>query len=88
MVYTYLQNEPRHEKTSVLQMQKLRQRSASGTNTADPAFVFPTKIAQSLFFLLPKPLTIFCIYTARFLFKQIGNPEDGFSHDEANIYKM
>ena len=54
-----------------------------GTHTADHAFVFP----DSTIPLLPKPLTIFCIYTAGFLFKQIGNPEDGFSHDEANIYK-
>ena len=51
------------------------------------AFVFATRIVQSLFFLSPKfqRLAIFCGCTARFVSDLVGNPEDRFSHNEAQI---
>ena len=51
------------------------------------AFVFATRIVQSLFFLDPnfKPLAIFRGCTARFVSDLVGNPEDRFSHNEAHI---
>ena len=48
-------------------------------------FVFATKIGQSLYFLNPKFLAIFCCFTARFVSDLVGNPEGCFSHNEAQI---
>ena len=50
-------------------------------------FVLATQIDQSLYFLNLnfKPLIIFCGCTARFVSDLVGNPEDQFSHDEAQI---
>ena len=33
-----------------------------------------------------KPLVIFCSCTARFVSDLVGNPEDRFSHNEAQLY--
>ena len=54
------------------------------------AFVFATRIVQSLFFLNPKfkPLAMFCSCTARFVSDLGGNPEDRFSDDEAQIKRI
>ena len=51
------------------------------------AFVFATRIVQSLYFLSPKfqASSIFCGFTARFVSNLVGNPEDRFSHTEAQI---
>ena len=51
------------------------------------AFVFATRIVHSFFFLNPKfqPLAIFCGYTGRFVWDLVGNPEDQFSHNEAQM---
>ena len=35
--------------------------------------------------LLPKPITIFSDCAARFVSDQVGNPEDRFSHNEAQL---
>ena len=54
------------------------------------AFVFAIWLVQSLYFLNPKnfkPLAIFYDCTARFVSDLVGNPEDGFSHDEAQFEK-
>ena len=42
------------------------------------AFVFATRIVQSLYFLNPK-------FQARFVSDLVGNPEDRFSHNEAQM---
>ena len=50
------------------------------------AFVFATRIVQSLYSLNPKiqaPRAIFCGCTARFVSDLVGNPEDRFSQNEA-----
>ena len=52
------------------------------------AFVFASRIVQSLNFLNPKfqaSSYIFYGCTARFVSDLVGNPEDGFSHNEAHI---
>ena len=51
-------------------------------------FFFATRIEQSLYFLNTKfnPLAIFCDCTARFVSALVGNPEDRFSHNEAQIF--
>ena len=49
-----------------------------GNRALISAFVFPTCIVQSLFFLNPK-------FQARFVWDQVGNPEDRFSHKEAHM---
>ena len=51
------------------------------------AFVFATKIVQSLFFLNLKfqALAIFCGCTALFELDLVGIPKDMFSHDFAQI---
>ena len=49
------------------------------------AFVFATRIVQSLFYLNFKPLAILCGCTARFVSDLVGNPEDRFSHNEAHL---
>ena len=50
-------------------------------------FVFATQIVQSLYFLNTnfKPLAIFCGCTAQFVSELVGNPEDRFSHNEAQL---
>ena len=35
-----------------------------------------------------KPLAILCDYTAWFVWGQVGNPEDRFSHNEAQIENL
>ena len=55
------------------------------TCEADHAFVFATRIVQSLFYLNFKPLAMFCDCTARFVSDLVGNPEDRFSQNEAQI---
>ena len=51
------------------------------------AFVFATQIVQSLYFLSTnfKSLTILCGRAAWFVCDLVGNPEDRFSHNEAQI---
>ena len=51
------------------------------------AFVFATRIVQSLYFLSPKfqAFAILCGCTARFVSDLVGNPEDRLSHNEAQI---
>ena len=48
--------------------------------------VFPTQIVQSLYILNFKPLTI-CGCTARFVSDLVGNPEDRFCCNVAQIGK-
>ena len=49
------------------------------------AFVFATRIVQSLYFLNFKSLTIISGCTARFVSDMVRIPEDRFSHNEAHI---
>ena len=50
------------------------------------ALVFATYIVQSLYFLKTfRPLATFCDRTARLVSDFVGNPEDRFSHNEAQI---
>ena len=49
------------------------------------AFVFATWIVQSSYILNFKPLAIYCDCTAPFVLDLVGNPEDRFSHNEAQI---
>ena len=35
-----------------------------------------------------KPVATFCGFTARFVLDLVGNPEDGFSHDEAHLVAL
>ena len=52
------------------------------------AFVFAKRIVQPLYFINPKfqaPIDIFCGCTARFMSDLVGNPEDRFSHDAAEL---
>ena len=49
------------------------------------AFVFATRIVQSLYFLNFKLLDIFCGCTAWFVSDLVENPEDRFSQNEAQI---
>ena len=43
--------------------------------------------STTLYFLkqIFKPLAIFCSCTAWFMSDQVGNPKDGFSHNEAHM---
>ena len=59
-----------------------------GNHTADQRLCF--RYIDSTIPLLPKsknskPLAIFCGCTARFVLDLVGNPEDRFSHNEAQI---
>ena len=51
------------------------------------AFVFATWIVQSLYYLNSKfkPLAVFCGCTARPVSDLVGEPEDRFSQNEAQI---
>ena len=51
------------------------------------AFVFAIGVVQFLLYINQnvKPLAIFCGCTARFASDLVGNPEDRFSHNEAQI---
>ena len=51
------------------------------------AFVFAIRIVQFLLYINQncQPLAIFCGCTARFVSDLVGNPEDRFSHNEAQI---
>ena len=51
------------------------------------AFVFATRIVQSLYFLNMKfeHLAFLCDSTAWFVSDLVGNPEDRFSHNEAQV---
>ena len=83
-------NKPRHEKTCFLHMQKQRRRSAFAVIAKlIRAFVFATKIVQSLYFLNPKFQVSSHLSgcTARFVSDLVGNPEDWFSHNEAQMSK-
>ena len=53
------------------------------------AFVFTTRIVQSLYFLNPKfqASSHHCGCTARFVWDLVGNPEDRFSHNETHIIR-
>ena len=53
-------------------------------------FVFTTQIVQSLYFLnlefqASRSSCVFCGCTARFVSDLVGNPEDRFSHNKAQI---
>ena len=65
--------------------EKQRRRSAAITAQLISAFVFATKIVQSLFFLNPKfqVSSHLLVCTACFVLDLVGNPEDRFSHDAA-----
>ena len=80
--------EPQREKTGFLHMRKQRRRSASRTAKLISAFVFASRIVQSLFFLIPKfqasshLLWLYspvCVGPGR-------KPEDRYSHNEARIF--
>ena len=69
-------------------MRKQTQISFAVTAKLISAFVFATRIVQSLYFLYIrnfKPLAILCGCTARFVSNLVGNPEDRFSHNEAQL---
>ena len=81
-------NEPLHEKNRFFAYAKSKaQMSFAVTAKPISAFVSATWIVQSLYFQNPnfKPLTIFCGSSARFVSYLVGNPEDWFSHNEAQI---
>ena len=61
---------------------KLRGHQLRSDREADQHLCF--RYTDSTIPLLPKPLTIFCESTARFVSDLIGNPEDRFSHNEAH----
>ena len=50
------------------------------------AFVFATRILQSLYFINSKFQAIFCGCTVWFVWGLVGNPEDRFSHNEAQLF--
>ena len=78
--------EPRHEKTGFLHMRKQKtQISFAATAKLISAFVFATRIVQSLYFLNFKLLAIFCGCTAGFVSDLARNPEHRFSHKEAQL---
>ena len=60
-------------------------RCRSATAQLVSTFVFAIRIVQSLYFLQNfKPLAILSACTAWFVSDLVGNPEDRFSHNEAN----
>ena len=81
--------EPRHEKTGFFNMQKQRRRSASRvTAKLISAFVFATRIVQSLFFLNPKfqaSSHLLWLYSPVCAEPLVGNPEERFSQNEAHF---
>ena len=81
-------NEPRHVKTGFLHMRKTKtQISFAIAAKLISAFVFATQIVQTLYFLNPKFQASSHISdcTALFVSDLVGNPEDWFSHNEAQI---
>ena len=56
-----------------------------GSRTADHRPCFRYIDSKSLFFRNFKPPAIFCGCTARFVSDLVGNPEDRFSHNEAQM---
>ena len=85
-------NEPCREKTGFLHMLKKTKTQISFAVTAKliSAFVFATRIVQSLYFLNPKfkHLAFFFDCTARFVSDLVGNPEDGFLMRLILTYKI
>ena len=82
--------EPRREKTGVLHYAKTKtQISFAVTAKLISAFLFTTRIVQSLYLLNPKfqASMHFCDCTARFVWDLVGNPENRFSCNEAHIQK-
>ena len=84
--------EPHREKTGFLHYAKTKtQISFAVTAKLISAFVFATRIVQSLYMYLLNPKfqasMHFCDCTARFVWDLVGNPEDGFSRNEAHIQK-
>ena len=80
--------KPRREKSGFFAYAKTKtQVSFAVTAKLISAFVFATRIVQSLYFLNPnfKLLTISCGCTARFVSDLVENPEDWFSHNEAHF---
>ena len=76
-------NEPRHEKTGFLHMRKQRRRSVRGNREADQRLCFHYK--DSTIPLLPTSENSSCGCTDQFVSDLVGNPEDRFSHNEAQI---
>ena len=82
-------NEPRHEKTGFLHICENKDADQlRGNREADLRLCF--RYMNSTIPLLPKSeifqsLAIFCGCRARFLSDLVGNPEDRFSHNEAQI---
>ena len=84
--------EQRHEKTSFLYMLKQRYKISfvisarlifAVSAKLISAFIFATRIVQSLYFLKLKPLIILCGSTTWFVSDLVGNPECWFSHNKA-----
>ena len=72
-------------------MRKLtKQRRISAAAQLISAFVFATRIVQSLFFLEPntKFLAVLCECTGRFVSDLVGNPEDRFSSVAAQLFML
>ena len=81
-------NEPRYEKTGFLHMRKQRRRSASRypRSCSAPLFSLHGQYNPSTSYIRNfKPLAISCGCTTRFVSDLVGNPEDRFSHNEAQI---
>ena len=79
--------EPRREKTGFLHMQKKAQIHCTVTAQPISAFIFAIRVIQTLYYLNPKfqasghPLWLYgpiCV-------DLVGNPEDRFSHNEAQV---
>ena len=77
--------EPRRKKTGLLHMRKQTQISFAVTAKVISAFVFATRIVQSIYFLNPKiqaSIHLLGLYSPVF----VGpGPEDRFSHNEAQF---
>ena len=68
-------------------MRKQRRISFAVTAKLIRVLVFATGIVQSSTSYIQnfKPLAILCGFTAWFVSDLVGNPEDQFSHNEANL---
>ena len=78
-------NEPRHEKPAFCICENKDADQLRGYREADQRLCF--RYMDSTIPLLRnfKPLDVFCDWTARFVSDLVWNPEDRYSHEEAQI---
>ena len=87
LTFLHSTNEPRHENRIFAYVKTKMQISFAVTAKLISAFVFAIRIVKSRYYLNPKfkPLAIFCDCTARFVWDLVGNREDRFSQNEAQM---